>query len=322
MIISFNGKGLKELMIYLLIILLYRITSVISTLFEKNENSSLQMTMLIIYITERFVLPKEQNMNYKFNKSNIIKIILILSSNILFLNFFYLVNKIQYNDFLYADLIMIFLIDGFFFHKKIYSHQYLSIFINLIFFIYTYLYYYFYKYSKLISISYFILLIFKIIIQSYCYCFSYLLIKKINTKYFTSIFLLIGLFGFTKFLYGFKDIMQFFINGGLKGNIFQLIIYSFREIVYNFCICKILLKFNAVHFVTIDTLCYIIIALLNGFLNIEIFSSCIFIISSMIYLEIIKLHFFGFDKNLKDEIALRGDIEFNSILPSKLKNEF
>ena len=90
MIISFNGKGLKELMIYLLIILLYRITSVISNLFEKNENSSLQMTMLIIYITERFVLSKEQNMNYKFNKSNIIKIILILSSNILFFLIFFI----------------------------------------------------------------------------------------------------------------------------------------------------------------------------------------------------------------------------------------
>ncbi len=130
MIISFNGKGLKELMIYLLIILLYRITSVISNLFEKNENSSLQMTMLIIYITERFVLPKEKYMNYKFNKSNIIKIILILSSNILFLNFFYLVNKMQSNDFLYADLIMIFLIDGFFFIKKyilINTYQFLSI---------------------------------------------------------------------------------------------------------------------------------------------------------------------------------------------------
>ncbi len=88
MIISFNGKGLKELMIYLLIILLYRITSVISNLFEKNENSSLQMTMLIIYITERFVLPKEKYMNYKFNKSNIIKIILILSSKYFFLIFF------------------------------------------------------------------------------------------------------------------------------------------------------------------------------------------------------------------------------------------
>jgi hypothetical protein len=90
MIISFNGKGLKELMIYLLIILLYRITNVISNLFEKNENSSLQMTMLIIYITERFVLSKEQNMNYKFNKSNIIKIILILSSNILFFLIFFI----------------------------------------------------------------------------------------------------------------------------------------------------------------------------------------------------------------------------------------
>ena len=90
MIISFNGKGLKELMIYLLNILLYRITNVISNLFEKNENSSLQMTMLIIYITERFVLSKEQNMNYKFNKSNIIKIILILSSNILFFLIFFI----------------------------------------------------------------------------------------------------------------------------------------------------------------------------------------------------------------------------------------
>lgn len=90
MIISFNGKGLKELMIYLLNILLYRITNVISNLFEKNENSSLQMTMLIIYITERFVLSKEQNMNYKFNKSNIIKSILILSSNILFFLIFFI----------------------------------------------------------------------------------------------------------------------------------------------------------------------------------------------------------------------------------------
>ena len=161
-------------------------------------------------------------------------------------------------------------------------------------------------------------IIFGFIIKNYCESFSILLIKYINTVYFTNIYLLgslIGLFSSIyqliqmKFIYDFKS---------------YLIVYLIICFLVNIMFFYIILKLGPIH----ATICYHISIIIvyyfsnDSKLNTLEFYLFIFleIFSTLIYLEIIELNFCGFDKNLKKNISDRAINEIDEIIPQKKKN--
>ncbi len=210
--------------------------------------------------------------------------------------------KINKNDFL-GNSFMIFFMDMIFIKKNIYSHHYLSIFINTIVFFIIHS-------NKLANKKIYQIVIYniQILLISYNYCFSYLLLKQINRIYFTSIFFLMALMALSEFLFRYKEMMETFHT--FNFGILKLIFYILGGVCYNYCKCQILIKYDVTHFIIVNALLYLI-----NFKSIfEIIYIIIFTISSMIYLEIIELHFCGLDYYLKNEIIKRGHKELLEII--------
>ncbi len=304
MFISFNVKGTKALLLSFLVLLLYNLM----THFKINNTNKLhnllfKMSMFIFYIIEKIISKNKSNSELSsVEKSNSTKIILILCSNIFILLFVYMKMKINKNDFL-GNSFMIFFMDMIFIKKNIYSHHYLSIFINTIVFFIIHS-------NKLANkkIYQIVIYIIQILLISYNYCFSYLLLKEINRIYFTSIFFLMALMALSEFLFRYKEMMETFHT--FNFGILKLIYYILGGVCYQFCKCQILIKYDVTHFIIVNTLLYLI-----NFKSIfEIIYIIIFTISSMIYLEIIELHFCGLDYYLKNEIIKRGHKELDEII--------
>ena len=302
MFISFNEKGKKFLLLYFLVLLLYNIIT------KKMNNAKFihhllfKMSMFIFYIFEKIILNNKLNTELSsVEKSNYQKIILILCSNIFILLYLYMKMKIK--NYLFGNSFMIFFMDMIFIKKKIFSHHYLSIFINTIVF-------FFIRTKEFLNENILQIVIYniQILLISYNYCFSYLLLKQINRIYFTSIFFLMGLMALSESLYRYKEMIGIFHT--FNFGILELIFYILGGVCYHFCKCQILIKYDVTHFIIVNTLLYLI----NTSKVFEIICIIIFTISSMIYLEIIELHFCGLDYYLKNEIIKRGHKELHEII--------
>ena len=242
-----------------------------------------KMSMFIFYIFEKIILNNKLNTELSsVEKSNYQKIILILCSNIFILLYLYMKMKIK--NYLFGNSFMIFFMDMIFIKKKIFSHHYLSIFINTIVF-------FFIRTKEFLNENILQIVIYniQILLISYNYCFSYLLLKQINRIYFTSIFFLMGLMALSESLYRYKEMIGIFHT--FNFGILELIFYILGGVCYHFCKCQILIKYDVTHFIIVNALLYLI----NTSKVFEIICIIIFTISSMIYLEIIELHFCGLD---------------------------
>ena len=138
MFISFNVKGTKFLLLYFLVLLLYNIITNTMNNAKFIHHLLFKMSMFIFYIFEKIISKNKSNIELSsVEKSNYQKIILILCSNIFILLYLYMKMKINKNDF-FGNSFMIFFMDMIFIKKKIFSHHYLSIFINaVVFFFYS-----------------------------------------------------------------------------------------------------------------------------------------------------------------------------------------
>ena len=222
------------------------------------------------------------------------KFVFILLSIIYYIIYLFLENINLNIEEIYLENLSILLVDLIFFKKQIYSHHILSVILTIISFSILFITYDLYK-----SLNIF----FIFILKNYCESFSILLIKYINTIYFTNIYLLGNLIGLFSFLFQF-----FYYNINKFNN--ALIIYFIICFILDILFYYIVLKLDAIH----ATLCYQITYFLSDFItkksvfNIyEIILLYFFeIISCFIYLEIIEFNFFGLNKNLKDNISLRS----------------
>ena len=261
-----------------------------------------KMSMFIFYIFEKNISKNKSNTETPVETTNYKKIIFILCSNIFILLYIYMKMKINKNYF-FGNSFMIFFMDMIFIKKKIFSHHYLSIFINTIVFFIIHS-------NKLANKKLYQIVIYniQILLISYNYCFSYLLLKQINKIYFTSIFFLMALMALSEFLFRYKEMMETFHT--FNYGILELIFYILGGVCYHFCKCQILIKYDVTHFIIVNALLYLI----NISKVFEIICIIIFTISSMIYLEIIELHFCGLDYYLKNEITKRGRKELHEII--------
>ena len=117
-----------------------------------------------------------------------------------------------------------------------------------------------------------------------------------------------GLMALSEFLFRYKEMMETFHT--FNYGILKLIFYILGGVCYHFCKCQILIKYDVTHFIIVNALLYLI----NTSKVFEIICIIIFTISSMIYLEIIELHFCGLDYYLKNEIIKRGHKELHEII--------
>ena len=236
----------------------------------------------------------------KININHILLVIIVI--------FFYLINvhieQFNLNNF-YLEIISIQFIDLIFFRKQFYSHHILS----LILIIFSLSIIIINEYDSIKSLNVIIL----IIIKNYCESFSILLIKYINTVYFTNIYLLGSLIGLFSFIF---QLIQIKLNN--LGFEISLIYYFIICLLLNIMYFYIIFKLDAIH----ATLCYHISYTLVDFLtkdtklnnNILLFYLFSQILILYIYLEILELKFCGLNKNIKSNIIKRSEYETKEII--------
>ena len=305
MFISINFK--KDFIFILCLIPLSLLKSVFKIIPIKKENFNIieyisKILLIIPYLYQKISEDNNQiiNDNRKRNINHILLIIIIIV--------FYLINVhlelLNLNNF-YLEIISIQFIDLIFFQKQLFSHHILSfilIIFSLPFIIIN-------DYNNIKSIYVIIL----IIIKNYSENFSILLIKYVNTIYFTNIYLLGSLIGLFSSIY---QLIQMRFIFDFKS---YLIIYLIICFLANIMFFYIILKLGAIH----ATICYhisnVIVYFVSNALKISTLQFCLFIFleifSTLIYLEIIELNFCRFDKNLKKNIISRSIIEIYDIVP-------
>lgn len=326
MLIEFSIE--KKIFIYfpLFILISYiRETFIIEYDFGVNDNLIYdfpRIFMIIFYIFEKklskrkikYVDPqllfKDQNEVYiethRKKKENIKKIILIVCLILFNMIFDYLSllykELTKYN----LDFLILFLINNIFFEKNIYSHQFLSIMINIFALIYG-----FYK-EIYLSKSF----LFYQISSSYTECFSYLLIKYINMQYYINIYLLGSLEGIGLLI---RYIIKQIIDGEnfIEINDIPIYIYAFSFLVlssYFFLKYKVIFELNSFYFFIMDNFSYFLITIIQNYEYLDLIKFSVVFLSSLIYCEIIQLNFCSLSDNTKKKIMERGENDFNSTI--------
>ena len=303
MFISINCK--RDFIYILCLFPLSLLKLVFNSSLIKKENFYLteyisKVLLINPYLYQKISEDNNQIINRKININHILLIIIII--------IFYLINVhlelLNLNNF-YLEIISIQFIDLVFFQKQFYSHHILAfilIIFSLPFIIIN-------DYNNIKSIYVIIL----IIIKNYSENFSILLIKYVNTIYFTNIYLLGSLIGLFSSIY---QLIQMRFIFDFKS---YLIIYLIICFLANIMFFYIILKLGAIH----ATICYhisnVIVYFVSNALKISTLQFCLFIFleifSTLIYLEIIELNFCRFDKNLKKNIISRSIIEIYDIVP-------
>ena len=280
---------------------------------EKQENSRKKgknMTKKIQRISKISINNKNNKSFLKKIKEKFIKLLLcIIPLNLCYYN---LKNKpLEMDDYL-IFIILLFFLDSLIIGNQVYSHQILSIIINIFGIIFYYSY--FYKLNKKNLIFFFVL-----ILKCYCRAFNRILLKYISINYFINIFLIVSILGFTGILY--LLIRMIFNHNFIQFPYFKdIIIYDFiifilLSIMNYFLYYKIIYELGPIHAYITEFIGFFIIKLLFSKTNniIEHIIFIIFIISSLIYCEIIVLNFCRFNHNVIINVRKRALNDFNDL---------
>ena len=317
MIFSINYK--KEFLYIVFLIPLFILKIALQYNLSNKKNNlifpieSFSKILLIIIYFYQIKTNRINNSNFVFNKKiNKNQINFILCS-IFFLFIASYLEKFNFKDskFIYLDTISILLIDLKFFRKQIYSHHILSIVLNLMSFLIIFINYQLFEYLYMLII---------IFIKNYCKSFSILLIKYINTIYFTNIYSLGSILGFFSFLF-----QLFLINFDISQFINLLIVYLIFCYLLDIFFYYIIFKLGPIYALFCYHISELFIIFLTNRTILSLIESLIFfiveIISYLIYLEIIEFNFFGLNKNTKKNISLRGMTDTLSIIDGNNENQ-
>jgi hypothetical protein len=196
------------------------------------------------------------------------------------------------------NILLLFFINYLCFERNIYSHQLVSIFMDII----TLIISLFFK--QKINILKIILFI----IGSYTYCFSFVLIKYINTIYFINIYLLGSLIGI-------PGLIQFYRSSFFKDineHILICVLLFILLVFHNFIYFVVIFKIGVIVAIIPKSIVSFITEIIKGKPPIyEIILIVLFFISCLIYLEILELKFWGLNKNITKNIIKRGNDEMN-----------
>ena len=219
--------------------------------------------------------------------------------------FFYilLIFKLKNNNLLelrkYSQVLFFFFIDNIFNKKKRYSHEILSINMNLITTILLFLYYY----ETLIKLDFY--KIFLLFLSNYCYVFSISLMKYITITYFINIFLLASIFGLSEIIFQ----IIYFSKSILNYEFSYIHIISFIEMfLNNYLLFYIIYYLSPCHSIISQCISFVFLVFINDIIEKNLLKlSLLFliIISCLIYLEILELNFCNLNYNLKKHISER-----------------
>ena len=275
-----------------------------------------QTVMIFLYLYQKIEskLSSLNNKNLKINRlhyvyQNLKNVIFLLCSIIFFLIPIYL-KKYDLKN-IYSHTIIIFLVDLLFFQKEIYSHQILSIILNII----SYIIIVITNPSLIFTLFYnFVFLI----LNNYCDSFSILLIKYINNIYFTSIYLLGFLIGLFSLLFQ-LILINFTLDEIKKAQYIVMSVYFINCVIFNIFYYYIMLKLDPIHSKICIQISYLFIRHIINEKNKQSVFELLKIISGLIYLEILEFNFWGLNKNLKKYITLRSENDTNLILTGEIQ---
>ena len=284
--------------------------------------------MIIFYIFEKYLskgVIKSKNNDLLFINSNEVyqviqrkpdnqntKIIIILC--FFLFNLIYEFISLKFKELTQYNMVylILFLVNNIFFEKNIYSHQLLSIIINILSLIYGTFY---------LSIKLYMLIFH--LLGGYAECFSYLLIKYINTQYYINVYLLGSLEGISLLMMYF--IMQLIFNENIiELNELPIYKYFFTFLIFFsffFLKYKVILELNPFYYFFMDNVSYFICIIINNPKLSDIIQFSIIFLSSLIYIEIIQLNFCGLSDNTTKRIMERSKSDVDSILSNLNNNE-
>ncbi len=191
------------------------------------------------------------------------------------------------------------------FHKKtFYSHHLLSMIINGILSILILLLYY-------NELKYFYISTLYLFLDCYCYSIYILLIEYLNYKYYISIYLLGSLVGISKFFYSIIIIIMRNIH--FEKIEYRMILIFVNNIINQYLYFTIIIKCSPIHAIIGECISMISVTLLIDKKTtnriIFIILSFIYLLSILVFMEIIELNFCNLNNNLKIKIESRANKE-------------
>ena len=331
MIINFHLQ--KDYILFLLCIISSFLLELLMKLkvLEKDSNAYIalfykslgQFFLIILFFVENKILDssilQEKSFENELQLKNISKqsIKFIIISIILdYISIVCYNNALNIKDFklmsfeMYLQFTCFFLIEKKIISKSnIYSHHYLSFFLNIITMIILFI-----SLNELNSLYSYFMIVY-ILYYSYCYAFTNLFIKYINKFYFMNIYFLASIFGISECIFQ-------IINGREKLLTFNywyilLMILSFFNFFLFFYLTE---KFNPIivnlskntgqylfrwFWFSEKTFKFLTLMLIVIIFNIIIY---------MIYLEIMELNFLGLNKNFTGNIKERAERETKNLI--------
>ena len=285
-----------------------------------------QISVIFVFIiekqyTKKFIQntesPNYDNFKeYLFPQDKIISLIIFSIVFDFLANFFVIKQYFSFFEY-YGNILIVFLIEMFLFQKKIFSHHYISLVIYLFIII-------FFQSTFYTTFIEFILLLLKFILNGYCFYFSLFLIKYLNTNYFVSVYLLGSFIGIERLLFQIFIIKIDFskIYNFTNNNIFSInIIYIILRFFYYYLYYTIISKLEPIYLYINDTIVLLLLQFIldeNNKYKIKninlILITIITIISCFIFNEVIELNFCGLNKNTKQNIILRSQDNYLSMI--------
>ena len=308
-------------------ILIFFIINLIEYLLEKTQNemnnlikSTSLFCLIIFYFIEKFNSKKQINdLNIHNQRAFILEEksskkrnydIFIISLCFIILNIMAEIpfERLMKNGIFNVDILFeipfLILLKNIFHKKKFYSHHLLSMIINGILSILMLSLYY-------NELKYFYISTLFLFLDCYCYSFYLLLIEYLNYKYYISIYLLGSLVGISRFFY--------YITINIMRNIhfekieYRMILIFVNYIINQYLYFTIIIKCSPIHAIIGECITMISVTLFIDKKTtnriIFIILSFIYLLSTLVFMEIIELNFCNLNNNLKIKIESRANQE-------------
>lgn len=308
-------------------ILIFFIINLFEYLLEKQQNEMTNpiknisfFCLIIFYFIEKFNSKKKTNdLNIHNQKVFIIReksskkrnydiFIISLCFLVLYIMAEIPLERLMKDNIFNVDILFqipfLILLKNLFHKKKFYSHHLFSMIINGILSILILLLYY-------NELKHFYISTLFLFLDCYCYSFYLLLIEYLNYKYYISIYLLGSLVGISRFFY--FIILIIMRNIHFEKIEYRMILIFVNYIINQYLYFTIIIKCSPIHAIIGECISMILVTL---FIDKKTTNKIIFIILSFIYLlsilvfmEIIELNFCNLNNNLKIKIESRANKE-------------